>query len=268
MTNEKEYSNIKLLGLPLWLFGILVFLLLAANILLLKAYQAGRLIPSASSALVNLSEDELQRAYLRAVEDAKKAEPAEISRELIPIVAYNPDLIWQGEPGSSPVLVVTWTRANKYKTGSQIAEGEVWVTVVPEFKNFCRRLNLSSDKRKLRLKQLLGLPPKDDKEDLVEIWADPRDLFRPAPDPEISDREAGLDFPKSDKFLTVADDHIGWFNATRGTSYTKYKYPWTRLGYSYDWGNPKSEIGLSEFVIKKGAQIEVKSVAKVDVYCN
>jgi hypothetical protein len=40
-------------------------------------------------------------------------------------------------------------------------------------------------------------------------------------------------------------------------------YPWTRLGYSYDWGNPKNPVGLSEFVLridpnKNGGEITVK----------
>ena len=27
-------------------------------------------------------------------------------------------------------------------------------------------------------------------------------------------------------------------------------YPWTRLGYTYDWGNPRNLVGLSEFVLR------------------
>lgn len=272
MKNEQKNSKIKLLGLPLWLFSILVSLLFVANVILLKACWSGRLDASDLYAIEDLSENELKLAYLRAVKDAEIAEPAEISHELVPIVAHNPDLVWQGKRGESPILVVTWTAADIYdgKVPSQIAKSEVWVTVAPELKNFCRKLNLSSEKLTLRLKQLLGLPLKPQKTDLVEIWADPEDLFRPSPDPEITDREAGLDFPKSDKFLTVADDHICWFNKNKRTSYTieEYPYPWTRLGYTYDWGNPKSEIGLSEFVIRKGARMQIHSVVKVDAYCN
>jgi hypothetical protein len=270
MGDEQNTIKIKLLGLPLWLFSILVFLLFVANIILLKACWSGRLNVSDSSAIENLSENELKLAYLKAVKDAEIAEPAEISRELVPIVAHNPDLVWQGKRGESPISVVTWTAADKYEVGSQIAQGDVWVTVAPELKNFCRKLSLSSEKMTIRLKQLLGLPLKPHKTDMVEIWADPRDLFRPSPDPEITDREAGLDFPKSHKFLTVADDHIRWFNKNMCTSYTidNYPYPWTRLGYTYDWGNPKSEIGLSEFVIKKGAPIKIHSVVNTEAYCN
>jgi hypothetical protein len=228
------------------------------------------LVSSNSSPIATLSEEELTEAYLRAVKDAEIAEPDEISQKLIPIVDHNPDLIWHGKPGASRILVVTWTSPRKTddKAASQKAEYDIWVTVAPELKNFCRKLDLSSRELTLRLEQLLGLPSNSRKTVFKEIWVEPGNLFRPAPDPEITDREAGLDFPKSDKFLTVDCKHINWFKKTRSTSYSNEGYPWTRLGYTYDWGNPTSEIGLSEFVIKKGALIQIHSVVSVEAYCN
>jgi len=44
-------------------------------------------------------------------------------------------------------------------------------------------------------------------------------------------------------------------------------YPWTRLGYTYDWGNPDSEVGLSEFVITAGATIKIENVYETAAYC-
>ncbi len=43
--------------------------------------------------------------------------------------------------------------------------------------------------------------------------------------------------------------------------------PWTRLGYTYDWGASQNHIGLSEFVLRKGANLEVDSVTAVNDYC-
>jgi hypothetical protein len=38
-------------------------------------------------------------------------------------------------------------------------------------------------------------------------------------------------------------------------------YPWTSLGYTYDWGNPFTHVGLSEFVVNgkksNGSKISV-----------
>ncbi len=47
----------------------------------------------------------------------------------------------------------------------------------------------------------------------------------------------------------------------------KQAYPWTQQGYTYDWGNPKSEVGISEFVIRKGSTVVIKSVSTLDQYC-
>jgi hypothetical protein len=59
-----------------------------------------------------------------------------------------------------------------------------------------------------------------------------------------------------------------WFNTLKDTSCTADGYPWTRLGYAYDWGNPKSEVGLSEFVIKSNADVEVKGIYANEEYCD
>jgi len=119
----------------------------------------------------------------------------------------------------------------------------------------------------LRLEQLLGLPPNYGNNRFVELWIDLNDLFRPSPDPGISDREAELDFPVSNRYVTISAEHIRWFTNKKNTSYGPNGYPWTRLGYTYDWGNPESEVGLSEFVIRKGAVVPIEGVYTIEVYC-
>ena len=42
-------------------------------------------------------------------------------------------------------------------------------------------------------------------------------------------------------------------------------YPFTGLGYTYDWGNAETDIGASEFIVKPGATVtihEIKSTSK------
>src|SRR6185369_11295748 len=118
-----------------------------------------------------------------------------------------------------------------------------------------------------RLEQLLGLPAKNGKDRFVELWADPDDLFRPCPDPEVTDRECSVDFPRSGRFLTVSADHVRWFEELKKKSYGPDGYPWTRLGYTYDWGSVEGREGLSEFVIRSGASVDVKAVTKNADYC-
>jgi hypothetical protein len=58
-----------------------------------------------------------------------------------------------------------------------------------------------------------------------------------------------------------------WIEALRKSSYGAMGYPWTQLGYTYDWGGDGDEVGLSEFVVRKGSEVVVKDVFTVAEYC-
>lgn len=217
-----------------------------------------------------LDAESLQMRYHQAILDAQVAEPKEISTNLTAITPTNNKLIWQTFDSTSYLAVVTWTSWNGYddRVGeSLVLQREVWVTVVPELRDFCQNIDTGGIGVDLRLEQLLGLPPQNGKTKFIELWVKPEDLFRPAPDPEISDFEAELDFPVSERFIKIDPAHKTWFNQLKSSSYGADGYPWTRLGYTYDWGNPKSEIGLSEFVIRAGAQVRIASVTPTTAYC-
>ena len=55
----------------------------------------------------------------------------------------------------------------------------------------------------------------------------------------------------------VDEDYKEWFDSNIISSYFDGKYPWTRLGYTYDWADNGSEYGLSEFIIKKDSDVKV-----------
>ncbi|MDD5333768.1 MAG: hypothetical protein PHS32_08475 [Rhodoferax sp.] len=227
-----------------------------------------------------------QEQYAAAVADASVALPSEISRFLTPINAQNPDLVWENGVVGSRLLVVSWLDdAGKYYQcnlsggcGGNTAclEGgecptykyDSWVTVVPELKNFFA----GKAPEPLRMAQLLGLPPEGalagnpkGYKYLLEMWVSPLDLFRPCPDTEISDTVCELGFP-ADAFRTPVLSNLvratdgpnygvfmtypDWFNNRTRYVYTMdaNPYPWTRLGYTYDWGS-SNHIGLSEFVL-------------------
>lgn len=217
------------------------------------------LLPIVGCTTATPTDAELQATYRNAVIDARVAEPDEICRNLEAIVFYNPNLTWEGQPGVSRVLLLTWTSWDGYndKAGETMTVSrEIWIVIPQELKDFCRQnRSLTDDSLVPRLEQLYGLPPHDDKKWFVEIWANPDDILRPSPDPDITDHEAELDFPK-----WVDTQYRDWFNRMKSESYGENGYPWTRLGYTYDWGNPKSEIGLSEFIIMPGSTIKIHSV--------
>ncbi|MFA5771340.1 MAG: hypothetical protein WC974_01225 [Thermoplasmata archaeon] len=206
----------------------------------------------------------LDQMYQNAVRDAMVAEQSEIYNNLTAITDTNPNLIWQGSGGNKTVLVVTWTKYNSsYPVGTNVTTwwGETWVTAVPEIKIFFQKRANISENRTLRAEQLLGLPKDKGNLYFIEMWVKTSDLFRPTPDNEINDTIAELNFPAS------ADlNYTTWFNDNIIYSYYAKQFPWTRLGYTYDWGNPQSEIGLSEFVIKKNATVNVNAVIPTNEY--
>ena len=200
----------------------------------------------------------LDQMYKNAIEDAIIAKPSEIYGGLTSVVESNGNLSWQGNSGSQRVLVVTFTKyASSYPVGETLNTtwGETWVTVVPEIKTFFKDHVNSDSNVTLRALQLLGLPPNNSNTYFVEMWVNPQSLFRPTADNEINDTVAELSFPAS-----VTAEYKTWFNNNIIYSYYPERYPWTRLGYTYDWGSNASPVGLSEFVLKQNSLIMVQSV--------
>lgn len=259
---------------------------------------------------------DLASIYKSALLDATYATPAEVYTGLTPITADNRQLIWENGVVGSRVLVASWIKTSDVQWYDGTADPtcrpesclvgvDLWVTVAPEMKNFFSGTVPSS----LRVAQLLGVTPEAAQEDrsFVELWVSPGDLFRPCPDPEITDRECqpssfptqAIDFPYSMFWSFTADekvlateggvweyrDYKGWFENRTQFIYSypypavsagaSMPYPWTRLGYTYDWGNP-NHIGLSEFVLhgrridqqgqRKPVTVGVKSIKNTADY--
>ncbi|WP_394701118.1 hypothetical protein [uncultured Methanolobus sp.] len=205
---------------------------------------------------------DLDQMYQAAIEDAMVAEDEEIYTELSPIIESNTELQWSEVSGDKYVLVVTWTKyPESYPVDSNVSTwwGDTWVMVIPELKDFVEQNDVQNDELTLRLEQLIGLPHDDGNEYFVEMWVRPDDLFRPTPDPEVTDTQAQLEFNEN-----VSQEHVEWFNSLNNSTYDEY--PWTRLGYTYDWGNPDSDIGLSEYVIQNSSTVIVSSVSTTSDY--
>ncbi|HEX6513821.1 MAG TPA: hypothetical protein VF157_16065, partial [Chloroflexota bacterium] len=206
---------------------------------------------------------DLTRAYLQASDRVQHETASAAVTTLTPIREDNPRLHWKAASGGDEVLMATWTSWPGYNglVGQATTTGvETWVTAVPEVHDFCASQILIEPE--LRLEELLGLPPGNGKQFVVELWVHPADMFRPSADPDITTTTSGLDFP-----ATVSPDYVTWFNTTRAALYGPHGYPWTRLGYTYDWANPAKPVGLSEFVIRKAAPVEVNSASTNAQYC-
>ena len=208
--------------------------------------------------------DKTDISYKNAVIDSMIAEKDEISNRLIDINKKNNSTYWKEINGHKYVLTATWTKdINNYRKNKTIKTfwGDTWVTIVPEIQNWFSN-NYKNEKLNLRTEQLLGLPKNSGYSHFIELWVRPDNLFRPSPDNEIWDKSAQLEFPKNTK-----KSYKNWFNKNFISSYYSSKrYPWTRLGYTYDWNSATSEIGLSEFVIRKDSVVIVNSIQSTNDY--
>lgn len=203
---------------------------------------------------------ENQQRYEAAVADAMIGDSSEIFRHLTAINGHNPQLIWK-DSSYCWLIVVNWTKhPERYPAGDTvISQDDIWVTVVPELRTYLNSTSYLSLAR--RTEELLGLPPDANYTHFAEFWVKPTDLFRPSPDPEIDDSVAELSFREG-----TDTAHVQWFLNNMKYSYQPPRYPWTRLGYTYDWGKNSSEIGLSEFVIRPGSELIIKGVYPTNNY--
>jgi hypothetical protein len=231
---------------------------------------------------------ELWKEYERAVEEARYPRPERVSRDLVPLATWFDGLVW--DASGERVLMVTWTRAAYYDPPPAALGATVWLTAAPFLQRFCQTSGLAGEALAARLRQRLGLPPDSAKDAFVEMWVSPADLFRPCPDPEVDDRECQVSLGTappghgapcpwgaepaqvSAKFVAVTKEHAAWMCDNWTASYPpgepRKSYPWTALGYTYDW-SPSSprHVGDSEFVAPKGTPVAVRAVVPTDRYC-
>ena len=205
----------------------------------------------------------LQNIYQKAVKEAQEITPGKMSDRL-----WSVDDPWVDRKGDSLVLVVAaiqtkdlpkWTgKAAKQAPASR--DEAIWVSLSPELGMVMHNQPLlDSLSAAMRIKQILGLPPQADYGYIVQFWVPVSQLVRPTPDPDVHNHFSTVKFPQQ-----VDPGHKQWIEHLRSTTYTSDPpYPWTQLGYTYDWGNPYSSVGVSEFVIKPGAAIRIEQLATI-----
>jgi hypothetical protein len=217
----------------------------------------------------------IEPLYAASIADAAYPEMDEIA-PLTKISKDNSKLIWKTIEGKDYLLVATWTseKSTTYYPKEGVyntSKYPIWVTAIPDLKERCGVLKVSKSKdAPLRIKQLLGLPATADKSYFIEFWVQPADLFRPCPDKEINDGTCGLCFSEAESSDENAKVHEAWINQLRLDSYYNCKgdkYPWTQLGYTYDWHpRNKSHIGISEFVIRANSDIYINKITATNDY--
>ena len=213
--------------------------------------------------------------YSNAIADALQPTAAKIDKNLWAISSDNEKLEWMKVKGVPYVKVVSYIAGSDstYYPRDQwdsflMTAYEMWVTPAPQMQQTCQTAGFGKKEGlPLRLNQLLGLKPNDVKGFFMELYVRPSDMFRPCADPEVDDCECGLILPANS-----SQAHIDWYNNIRATQYYTPKfqigYPWTQLGYTYDW-NPdnKTHVGLSEYVLRPGAHVVIKNIVPAAEFC-
>ncbi|OGV35537.1 MAG: hypothetical protein A2020_06955 [Lentisphaerae bacterium GWF2_45_14] len=230
------------------------------------------------------------QAYLDA-NDAAQAHAASPAgwtvNDLRTIVSKGADSNTWNSDGSK-VLMRAFTSAQYYNLTTKLNQNlwpTLWVTTGDELPQWYQANNVTASDIALKSAQLHGLPVSSlaQYNAIVEVWVSPANIFRPTKDPTLSAqptalpteafvKPAGMSVADFDKFKT-------WYNDNITSSYDKPdpsdRYPWTQLGYTYDWGSDGTSLtdirGLSEFVIlgtKAGytAPITTYSVYSIQSY--
>lgn len=201
-----------------------------------------------------------EELYVQAVEDAKTIEPEELLPLKTTLTRDDPYAQWN-ERGDR-VLVCTWNDTPEdYPDGTDVTVGEepVWVFSGAEFAAWYAANSNGVEDWELRLCQLIGLPPDAGYTHFTTLWADPEELLRPAFDPDVTTNTMAEE-------LTGEDWYRSWFEDNTAASYGADGYPWTRLGYTYDWADNGTEYGLTEFILPTGAEVTVERTVTTQEY--
>ncbi|MDH5603918.1 MAG: hypothetical protein OEY51_08260 [Cyclobacteriaceae bacterium] len=218
----------------------------------------------------------LDSLYQVAVKDAQIIEAIEV--DTLTIVSRDNDMLeFRTINKKEYVKAVTWIDdevENLYKEALQEHSSELvpksgielWLSLYPELQNFCAGVEVTTEEDLiLRMKQKLGLPHTGQNSLIAEIWVPVESIKRPCLNTDVKDT---LCFVEMSVNVERSEYHE-WYFAQRADVRKKGTFPFTGLGYTYDWAPGASEFGLSEFVlIGNGKEaIYIENLSKPKDYC-
>ena len=192
------------------------------------------------------SNDELWAA---AMADAVFSEDSEVM-DLVCLTRDDPQVIW--DEAGERVLLITWHGYEEpCAPGDSLAYQDIWATSLGELKDWYRENGSGVTDWELRFAQLLGMPDDGSCTRFSAFWVPPSAVIRPAYVTDVTAQmEIGYD--------QITDPtYRAWFDGNILYSYFESAYPWTRLGYTYDWSGGDSAYGLTEFLIADGSGTEI-----------
>jgi hypothetical protein len=234
--------------------------------------------------------------YAASLYEAAIPKPSTIGPGLLRIAPDNPKLSWRDGPSGRQVLVASAMSTAAYEkyykgqtTGSPSGWGQIWVTAVPQLKEFCTATPGDAVAKTERVVQWLGLNPANPYGQVVELWIEPQNLVRPCPVTDITAPTCTLDTADQwrtppvpgtatrptcnagDAACLEEQSYWDWFATNMRLNLKEGGAPWTRLGYTFDWKSAKDggfvRYGASEFVMKPGAKYQIHAAYTLAEYC-
>ena len=199
-----------------------------------------------SCSVQTLSDEEL---YANAVHDSQIAKRSKL-HDLVTLNLDDPSVTYIG----NKVLMATFHNAPKfYQKGNdeKLSINALWLV---SYKELETKLSVNSNCSNKRIIQILGAKVRSSYSYLSLLLIDPNKLIRPAylQDPFVN--AMSLTLSTNDKSFER------WFNDMK----SKHDYPWTALGYTYDWGVHGDVYGLSEFILRKNDYYHVVETSTMD----
>lgn len=200
---------------------------------------------------------------------AIKSAATSTAEDLYPLVVIDvnsDDVIWDDD--STKVLMASFHNVPDVYTLNHrlVLDRHVWVVSAKELMNWFSEHSEESWDWAVRLKQLLGMPQYSSVSYFSLLWVKPENVIRPA---YLTDVKNGVmkilpDSVGADLDSANREWYADWFRENEIKSYDENGYPWTRLGYTYDWGRKDgSRYGLSEFLILSGSKVSVELTKNV-----
>lgn len=215
---------------------------------------------STKSVYVGANPSKADEMFAAAVNDSMTIEDDELF-DLVEISESSKMCTWDDQ---GRVLMLTHhSYPDSYVEGEDytLTYGEVWTFTDREIVEWYKENSNSVEDWELRFKQLIGLQPGRTYTHFSAMWVNPEDITRPGYAWQLKDTRSAKDFTAepSEEFKAWFDSNIIW-------SYFESDYPWTRLGYTYDWSAGSGEYGLSEFLIRKDAVTHVEFTLTIDEF--
>ena len=206
------------------------------------------------------AETDNDELFRRAVRDAVFIDEDEV----LPLVNISKDddnVLWDGER----VLVAFMHKyPDSYPAGEEIELkwGNVWCVSACELYKWIQDNGDGVEDWTLRLHQVLGMPTTKGYTTITALWVDADLLYRPA---NVTDPNAKM----TATYQSTGDEEFDkmykqWFDGNIIWSYFDSAFPWTRLGYTYDWADNGRDYGVSEFLIFSGEKATVAYTYNVE----